>query len=639
MAELKVNVTKEGVFFSFENFDEELKGLDEVLKVNTAQGESYLNKGEPDKAERYLNDAIENCSKIINIFAKKFEIDTQEFKDKLIFFAGKVNDLKNKIYGAYFQQGILHMKSDNWENSINAFKKVLFHKPNDYLIYNNLALCFKGMGDYDQSLNFFYKSVELNNHIDAIKEIADIYAFHKENYLKAIEFYEKYTGLNNKNAHIYERLAYTYQITGNIEKAVGYFKKAVDLNPSLLTYFLFYNLKVPEYTQENIFKLTKEYVNKYLDSIHFSPNETYVHQKGVRDKKLHIAYISGDFNNHAVSRYILPVLENHDKTKFTISCYTFSGHSDWITNRFKSLSDNFKDTNNLSNKEVAKLIYEDKIDILIDLSGHTPRSRVIALAYKPAPVQVSYLGYPNTTGLEAIDYFLTNNILSKMEDNQYFSEKLYFLNSVYCCFKYYFDLPKIAPSPVIKNGYITFGVYNGLSKINQVSIQVWSELLHKVPGSKLLISRKEAREDILLPKFEMHGISRNRLIFDNSFSFEKFNDIDIHLDTFPYTGSTVGFDSIFMGVPLITLYGNKFQGRVGSHINYTLGLPQLIAKDEKDYIEKAVSLANNIDELLSIKANLRNKINNSPFCDYKGFTEVIEAAYLQMWENFCLKSA
>jgi protein O-GlcNAc transferase len=511
-------------------------------------------------------------------------------------------------------------------------------EPQDYLVYHNLALSFKAMDQYDSAIEYFEKSLSLNNgNIAAFIETGDIFFYHKKDEIKAISYFEKYLQFNDKNPLICDRLGYLHQLTGNSGKAVDYFKKAVELAPGLqaaVDNLLFYSLKLPGLSQEDIYNLTKNTVEKFQKGSGFKQREIYIRQKRPRNKKINIGYISGDFHDHVTMRFIGPILENYDKERFRVTCYSYSAHNDQMTGYFKTLTDRFVDTNNLSDRETARLIYEDQTDILVDLSGHTTRTRLYTMMYKPAPVQVTYLGYPNTTGLETVDYFLTNSILSQPAEQPFFSEKLLFIEWPYCCFRYYFGIPDVKELPALKNGYITLGVFNALSKVNDSAIRLWSEILLRLPGAKLLVCRKEAREEILYPKFAAFGINRNRVLFINDFSYDRYNEVDIQLDTFPYTGATVAFDSVFMGVPLVTLYGHTFQGRVAANINYHLGLEHLVAKNEKEYIEKAVFLAKDIPQLIRLRDSLREKISGSPFCDYREFTRALEKAFIQMWNNY-----
>lgn len=275
-----------------------------------------------------------------------------------------------------------------------------------------------------------------------------------------------------------------------------------------------------------------------------------------------------------------------------------------------------------------------KIDILVDLSGHTAKSRVFTTLYKPAPIQVSYLGFPNTTGIDEIDYFLSNKNLNTIDEENNFSEKLYFLDSCYRCFKPDKEIiPNLGELPMKQNKYITFGVFNDLSKINESVYQTWSEILKKVKDSKLFICRNTIIEKNIYEKFEKYGIGKSRLILDKEFDLSKYNNIDIHLDTFPYCGVTVIFDSLIMGVPTLTINGKCFASREASNINKYLGLNDFIASNRDEYVNKAIFLSNQTNLLDKLRRELRNNFYQSDFANYDKFTKELERFYKEIFIN------
>jgi protein O-GlcNAc transferase len=613
-------------------------GLEETALLNSSLGNLFLKKSECEKAAGYFKKAIEVYTNLEKLFPEN-KLNPDQLREKLLLLANKKAENKNNYLIACYTKGIIEMKQGLWEKAVNSFAGLLPERPMDDQVYHNIAICFKELGDGDLAIYYFNKVLAINTgDSESLRELGEVYTKLKKDDIKAIEYFEKYLPKQQNNAYIHNMLGYLYQKTGNNARAIDFFNKALQLAPSFqvaLSNLLFFSLKIPGYSQEKIYNLTREYVSGFLKTLNIKPEEIYVHQKGNRDKKLKIGFLSGDFYDHVIMRFIGPVLENYNKNAFSVTCYAFAEKTDLLTDYCRSWVDSFKETNKLTFKELARQINDDKIDILVDLSGHTSRSKLFAMAYKPAPIQVSYLGYANTTGLETVDYFFTSKFLNNTDDERFFSEKLFFQDWAYRCLKNYHKLPDVGPLPAIKNGYITFGSFNNLSKLNDRVIATWSEILQKVPRSRLLICRKEASEKILLPQFEKHGITKDRVIFENKFSYEQYNRVDIHLDTFPYCGVTVVFDSLYMGVPVITLYGETFQGREAANINHTLGLGNLAAGDEKEYKATAVSLAGNTEELSKLKSSLRKRVLDSPFSDYRDFTRRIENAFIKMWQDYC----
>ncbi|MFN4149595.1 MAG: hypothetical protein ACK4IX_01525 [Candidatus Sericytochromatia bacterium] len=395
------------------------------------------------------------------------------------------------------------------------------------------ALIWKNQNNLALAITYFEKSISECSFIkESFLELANIYSINEDFYNKAIFFYEKYLELDSKKSLVFNILGHLYNRTGNIEKSYEYLSKALLLDPSdknIISNKLFALQKLDNFSQKEIFDITKSCINEYKKTINIKKFE---HKKKKNKDKIHIGYLSGDFNQHVIMLYLLPILENHDRNNFNITCYsnTKLEEEDLYTIKAELASDNFRNIFELSDFELSKTIYEDNIDILVDLSGHTAKSRVFTTMYKPAPIQVSYLGFPNTTGIDEIDYFLTNKNLNSIKEENNFSEKLYFLDSCYRCFKPDEKMiPDFNELPMIKNNYITFGIFNDLSKINESVYEIWSQILHQVKNSKLFICRNTIIEKTIYEKFAKYGIERNRLILDKEFDLSKYNQVDIHI--------------------------------------------------------------------------------------------------------------
>lgn len=506
---------------------------------------------------------------------------------------------------------------------------------NTKVLYNQ-ALEAKKVNDLNLAVNLFEKILSLDsNFIDAYRELGNLYSLDEIFYEKAIYNYEKYLE-SYQIASVFNILGHLYNRTGNIEKSFESISKALELEPSnktIISNKLFTLQKLSGFTQENIFKLSKTCIENYKKINKLTKFE---HNNIEKKEKIHIGYISGDFNEHVVMLYILPILENHNRDSFTISCYsnTIFEEEDLYTVKAELAVDNFINISELDDFEVAKTIFEDKVDILVDLSGHTAKNRLFVSLYKPAPIQVTYVGFPNTTAIEEIDYFITNKNLNKEEEAEYYTEKLYFLNSCYRCFRHGAEiLPEVTENPIFKNNYFTFGVFNDLSKINEEVLKTWSEILKQLPTSKLYICRNTLIKEVIYNKFANYGISEDRIILDSEFDLNNYNKIDLHLDTFPYNGVTVVFDALIMGVPTLTLEGKTFAGREASNINKNLSLDNFIATTKEEYINKAIYFAKNYDILKKLKKELRERYYHSVFCDYRAFTLELETFYKKVYDK------
>lgn len=618
--------------------DEINNSLEVSLSLNTIQnyienisacldiGNYYSEKNRYKKASIKYKKALEIS--LIGIINYGEELKFVEYED----------ESRNKLYTSLINHGAELYRNKKYEESLDFYLEALdinSKKPDSYY---RLGECFHELKNNDLAIKYLNKSLAIDpDFSETYRVLGDVYYALNE-YKKAIDYYDEFTLLDDTNEYVYNMLGHLHYKSCDIRKALLYFKLAIDINPHFkiaFNNFLYATVKMPDFTQEEIYNLATNTSSLYLDSNFIQDDKIFIHEKRKKDKKIKIAYLSGDIKAHVVMNYILPILRNHNRDEFEINAY-YNNDNDWLTTECKKYFDNFIQIKELEDEDTAKLIYNDKIDILIDLSGHTAYNRVFVMAYKPAPIQVTYVGYPNTTGIDKIDYFLTNENLNSPEDDKFFSENLYFMNNSYRCFDYHikpkYDLLTI---PYFKNNYITFGVFNDLSKINDDVLEVWGEILKNKENSKLLICRDSIIKEYYYKKFSELGIGQERIILRENFSLNVYNEVDIHLDTFPFSGVTVIFDSVTMGVPVITLKDKMFQGREAANININLGLSELVANTKEEYILKALDLSNNIKRLKYLKSNLPTILKDSVFYKHKEFTKSLEDCYKDMYSKIC----
>jgi len=361
------------------------------------------------------------------------------------------------------------------------------------------------------------------------------------------------------------------------------------------------------------------------------------------ERRLRIGYVSADFRIHSVSFFFAPLLENHDREHFEITCYANVTKPDATTERFKALSDHWRDIATLSNEEVAAHIRRDGIDILIDLSGHTVANRLPVFAERPAPVQVTYLGYPNTTGLEAMDYRLTDARSDPPGTCEHlYCEELVRIDETFLCFQPLAETPPIRARDDQQG--ITFASFNELLKLTPEIIAAWCDMLERISGS-ILVIKGTALEDPgtrarIEQRFLEHGLSLDRLrLLGRTESLQAhldlYNDVDVALDTFPYNGTTTTCEALWMGVPVVTLAGSVHASRVGSSILAGLGLSDLVAADPQDYVDKSIALARDPARRAELRRTLRDRMRASPLMDAVAHTRRIESAYRDMWRRAC----
>lgn len=353
-------------------------------------------------------------------------------------------------------------------------------------------------------------------------------------------------------------------------------------------------------------------------------------------RRLKVGYVSPDFRRHAAVHFLEPLLAHHDKGQVEVHAYAELAREDAVTARYRGCADHWVATRGLSDEALAERIRADGIDILVDLAGHTSGNRLGVFARKPAPVSASWLGYGYTTGLSAIDYLLTDEASAPAGSEPLYAEVPWRLATPGYAFRPAEGMGAVSPLPALASGQVTFGTLTRRVRINHRTVRVWSEILKRVAGSRLLIDSNNFREAAMVAelreRFAEQGIGGERLeIGYHSPPWDILRQTDIGLDCFPHNSGTTLFESLYLGVPFITLAGRPTVGRLGSAILQGLGRAEWIAHSEEDYVGKAVALAGDLDALARRRAGLRDEMQASPLMDEAGFARKVEAAYREMW--------
>ncbi len=362
-----------------------------------------------------------------------------------------------------------------------------------------------------------------------------------------------------------------------------------------------------------------------------------------RDGRIRLGYISPDLRSHSVAFFVEPVLAAHDRSRFEIFCYADVARPDAVTARLTALSHHWRKIDGVSDEELVALLRADDLDILIDLAGHTAGNRLLVLARRPAPLQVTWIGYPNTTGMSAVDLRITDPWADPPgEADTLHSERLVRLPSGFSVYQPPEDSPAPSPPPALRNGYVTFGSFNNTAKLVPGVIEAWSTILHRVPNSRLLLKARQLADpetnEIFLRRFQAHGVPVERLrIFGPTEAtpehLARYSEIDIALDPFPFGGATTSCEALWMGVPVVTLRGDRHASRVGASLLHRVGLPELVADSVEALVEKAAELAADGDRLVGLRLELRDRLRASSVLDSVRVTRELEAALLREWEN------
>ena len=514
--------------------------------------------------------------------------------------------------------------------------------------WNRLGRIFMDLEKNEDANRCLKKALELApDHVEALCNMA-LMMIKFCHFDDALTLLSRAIRIEPDNLLALNNIGRTCKMQGKHEEAIAWYRKAMQADDSktfVIDNYLFAlnycpGLK-PEFVSGEHFRLADRYLPKNLDSSILSPVP-------VNGRKLRVGYISGDFYTHSVTYFVEPVIKSHDYSQFEVFCYSVGSSSDATTERMKGYPCNWKDMVAIPPEALMEEVRKDRIDILIDLAGHTADNRLQVFAARSAPVQVSWVGYPNTSGLSRMDYYITDSLSDPPGmTERFFSETLWRLPRIFCCYLPPMEFPPISPPPFIRNGFITFGSFNNFAKVTNNQLEVWSQILKRVPASCLYLKSMalgdESVQKSVQARLEAHGIAperlRQRVVTRTPMEhLAEYGQVDIALDTFPYHGTTTTCEALWMGTPVITQAGNTHASRVGVSLLSVTGCNELIAENEQDYIVKAVSLASQRERIGDYRNSLRLKMATSPLLDAHGLTRELEEAFKRMY-SICLQKA
>ncbi len=503
-----------------------------------------------------------------------------------------------------------------FENACAHYRRALALQPNYVQVHCNLGNALKKLNRFEEALASYRRAIELDaNYVDAHNNMGTV-----------------------------------LQDLGRLEEAKSSFLRALKLKPDSidtqgnLLFLLNYCDPDPHYP-------TLLHARRYGE-LAAQKATPYTHW-GVSiqpERCLRVGFVSGDFREHPVGFF----LENAlgllvEKSIGRLECVAYSNHAfeDATTRRLRSYFQLWRSCVGLSDIALSKQVYDDAVDILIDLSGHTASNRLSMFAFKPAPVQVSWLGYFGTTGVAAMDYLLADPWTLLPSDESNFTERIWRLPETRLCFTPPAVDVHVARLPALDKGYVTFGCFNNLTKMTSPVVKLWSEVLRSVPGSRLLLKSPQLSESSVRMRIEeqfgSHGIDISRLLFEGLSPRREYlaayHRIDIALDPFPYTGGTTTMEALWMGVPVVTLAGDRFLSRQGVGLLANAGLSDWIADTAKEYVEIARSRASDLQSLSHLRLRLREQLLRSPILDASCFAQHFETALRDMWRAWCDQQA
>ena len=514
--------------------------------------------------------------------------------------------LKPDYAEAHSNLGITLQELGRFEEAAASYKKATALKPDFVKAHNNLGSALTEIGRFEEAEASLRQSIAL-----------------KPDYAEA-----------------HNNLGNTLKELGRFEEAAASYKKAIalksdfaEVHSNLLFLYSGFNYDASQYLKE-----AHDYGCKITEAVTSQFSSWLCEDKQV----LRVGLVSGDLRNHPVGYFLEGLLKKFSRSKLALFAYPTKLLEDELSLRIKPHFSAWRPLVGISDEAAAKLIHSDGINILIDLSGHTAKNGLPIFAWKPAPIQVTWLGYFASTGVAEIDYIVGDSYVTPVEEANHFTEKIWRLPESYLCFTQPNEDVDVVPLPALTNGSVTFGCFNKIERMSDKVVAVWGRILKAIPDSRLFLKGKtfsdDSMRDAIYRRFGLVGIGKERLILEGSSSRLKYlaayNSVDIALAPFPYGGGTTSAEALWMGVPVIVKRGNHFLSHLGESIAHNAGLSNWIASDEDDYVTKAIEFSANLDDLAVLRSRLRAQVVSSPLFDAERFANHFENALREMWERW-----
>lgn len=581
---------------------------------------------------------------------RRWQAAEQSFRQGL-----KLNPRETAIYR---NLGLTYLQQDKQAAAQQHFAQAVELAPDFLQAWQNLAQTHENLQQPEQALAAWQRALALNpqnlklrHHIfhllQNLKRFTQAFSHAQETVQSLLPIPHESLENRQDRAKAWQNWATIQRVFANTEAALSACEKALALNPeNLLSYSQLLwtlNFVTPPRWQRTQ-QLCAEF-EAFLQRLN-APEAAPQWLPRAPHQRLRMGYLSVDLRDHPVGYFMLPILTEHDRQAFEIFCYYPNQASTPHTQVLRELAEHWRDVGQLSDAALRQRILDDEIDILVELGGHTEGNHLHVLVPKVAPVQVSYLGYPNTSGLRTIDYRITDIYVTpptQETDKVENSEKLIRLPFAYHCYQPVAEaahLP-VAPLPALQNGFITFASFNNYSKLTDETLALWAEVLKRLPDSRLLLKTKllndeQARQHIE-QRFQAFGIAPQRLLLHGSSPLKEYflahNQVDICLDSYPYSGGTITCNALWMGVPTLTLVGETQASRTSYSLLATVDLADWAAFEVDDFIQKALALTQDLPALQALREGMRERLQASALMDAKGFTKALEQAYQTMQVN------
>ncbi|MBV8634428.1 MAG: tetratricopeptide repeat protein [Burkholderiaceae bacterium] len=594
--------------------------------------------------ERVLAQDRHNAAALFNLGCtrqaqRQFEAALENYRAALNLSSSKVDVLCN--IGACLQE--LSRPGE----AAACYREAIALQPGDFKLFNNLGVALQANGEAGEARKAFAESLAIDPasvraHINIAMACYELGEFDE-----AVTMLQRALALDPAMPEAYFSLGVVQHALCRHEDAVACYRRAIELRPDYLAAhhnLLMTMLFVQDTPPEAVLA-----AHRHFGEIFESPLKALWprhRNERIPNKRLKIGYVSGDLRIHAVAYFIEPAIARRDGSRFEVYCYSNCRRRDFFTERLIAEADHWRECAHLDDAAMAAQIEADGIDILVDLSGHTAHNRLMVFARKPAPVQMTYLGYPGTSGLTAMDYRITDGLTEPEGQDYPYVETLLRLPESVWCYRPSEDMSgAIPPLPALSKGYLTFGSFNNINKIGDDCIILWAHLLRSVPTAHLLmvtVPEGEVR-DKLHRSFAELGVANERVHFEGKLPPLEFKQrlqtVDITLDPYPINGATTTCESLWQGVPVLAVVGTRFLSRAGLSVLSAARMADFAAPSVEDFVKTAILLSNNLPLLANIRAGLREHLANTPLLDQDGFARSLEALYREAWGNWCAQPA
>jgi protein O-GlcNAc transferase len=535
--------------------------------------------------------------------------------------------------------GALCIQTGRCEEAIGLLRRALHVRPGASEILNNLGIAYEGAGHLPDAEATYRSALRSRpGFVDALNNLGN--TLKKLGRLREAEQAHR-DALRHRPAHAvtHAALGGVALDQGDLDAALKYYWRAASLRPNdaaAHSDLLFWLLHHPRYTARQLFDAHRTWDQRHARPL--AGNTRPPDNDRTADRPLRVGYVSPDFREHTVARFFEPLLANHDPRRVLPVCYSDVARPDDVTQRLRGCAAEWRDTAGLSHEALASLIRQDKIDVLVDLTGHMAGNRLLTFARRPAPVQVTYLGYPHTTGLDGMDCRLTDAESDPPGAEHYHVEKL--LRLPRCAWAYRpTESPHTTEPPAARNGFVTFGSLNRMAKISRPVATLWANVLQAVPNSRLMVLAVGGEDNPAVRRlFESVGIPPDRLRLaptgGRNDYLKQCIEVDVALDPFPYNGMTTTCDLLWVGVPVVTLAGAEHRSRVGADLLDAVGLSDLVAASEEEFCRAAASLASDLSGLSALRRTLRQRVSDSPLRREAELARAVEGMLCDAWAEW-----